>query len=320
MRRCSATGWCARLRKSSARSIRRACSTPARSCTRRRMDERRLFRYPPDYRAAPVETALDWSPWGGFLGAAEMCNNNGACRKAEPGVMCPSYRVTDGRAARHPRPGQHASPGPVRPARARCADQRGDGGDAGSVRGVQGVPARMPHRGRHGTHEDRGDAPDAPAWTAAAAGSRDRLSAALCAAGKPRPLADAPARPRARAPPRCPSGRSGSARGARCRAGIPGRIAPRPNGSRPPGDGRDVVLFADTFTTWFEPDNARAAVAVLEAAGYRVHAAAAARAAAALLRADLSRGRAGRGGQARGAGDARGAQPVRRGRRAGGRA
>ena len=34
-----------------------------------------------------------------------------------------------------------------------------------------------------------------------------------------------------------------------------------------------MLLFADTFTTWFEPDNARAAVAVLEAAGYRVHAA-----------------------------------------------
>ena len=47
---------------------------------------------------------------------------------------------------------------------------------------------------------------------------------------------------------------------------------PAPNGSRPPGDGRDVVLFADTFTTWFEPEIARAAEAVLEAAGYRVHA------------------------------------------------
>jgi Fe-S oxidoreductase len=47
---------------------------------------------------------------------------------------------------------------------------------------------------------------------------------------------------------------------------------PTPNGQPPGGDGRDVVLFADTFTTWFEPDNARAAVAVLEAAGYRVHA------------------------------------------------
>ncbi|MGH8722407.1 MAG: (Fe-S)-binding protein, partial [Burkholderiales bacterium] len=47
---------------------------------------------------------------------------------------------------------------------------------------------------------------------------------------------------------------------------------PGSSGLRAGGDGRDVVLFADTFTTWFEPDNARAAVAVLEAAGYRVHA------------------------------------------------
>jgi Fe-S oxidoreductase len=31
------------------------------------------------------------------------------------------------------------------------------------------------------------------------------------------------------------------------------------------------VLFADTFNTYFEPDNLRAAVSVLKAAGYRVH-------------------------------------------------
>jgi len=36
----------------------------------------------------------------------------------------------------------------------------------------------------------------------------------------------------------------------------------------------EVVLFADTFSTWFEPENARAAVRVLEAAGYRVRPAA----------------------------------------------
>src|SRR4030095_10521909 len=40
---------------------------------------------------------LDWSAYpgagGGFQGAVEMCNNNGACRKAD-GVMCPSFRVT----------------------------------------------------------------------------------------------------------------------------------------------------------------------------------------------------------------------------------
>ena len=42
----------------------------------------------------PLDTALDWSEWGGFAGAVEMCNNNGACRKSDPGVMCPSYRAT----------------------------------------------------------------------------------------------------------------------------------------------------------------------------------------------------------------------------------
>ena len=42
-------------------------------------------RYPPDYRGEEIKTRLDWSAWpgagGGFQGAVEMCNNNGACRK-----------------------------------------------------------------------------------------------------------------------------------------------------------------------------------------------------------------------------------------------
>jgi FAD/FMN-containing dehydrogenase/Fe-S oxidoreductase len=62
------------------------------------MDDRTLFRYPPDYRVRDLKTELDWSAWpgagGGFQGAVEMCNNNGACRKLEGGVMCPSYRAT----------------------------------------------------------------------------------------------------------------------------------------------------------------------------------------------------------------------------------
>jgi FAD/FMN-containing dehydrogenase/Fe-S oxidoreductase len=61
-----------------------------------RMDDRTLFRYGPQYAAVPLKTELDWSAWpGGFTGAVEMCNNNGACRKSAPGAMCPSYRVTD---------------------------------------------------------------------------------------------------------------------------------------------------------------------------------------------------------------------------------
>jgi Fe-S oxidoreductase len=37
-----------------------------------------------------------------------------------------------------------------------------------------------------------------------------------------------------------------------------------------PEDGRPVILFADTFNTYFEPENLRAASRVLVAAGYRV--------------------------------------------------
>lgn len=63
-----------------------------------KMDDRRLFRYGPDYAVPDMHTELDWSEWtgsgGGFQGAVEMCNNNGACRKLKGGVMCPSFRVT----------------------------------------------------------------------------------------------------------------------------------------------------------------------------------------------------------------------------------
>jgi len=63
-----------------------------------KMDDRNLFRYGPAYRVDDMETVFDWSSWpgagGGFQGAVEMCNNNGACRKILDGAMCPSYRVT----------------------------------------------------------------------------------------------------------------------------------------------------------------------------------------------------------------------------------
>jgi FAD/FMN-containing dehydrogenase/Fe-S oxidoreductase len=63
-----------------------------------KFDDRTNFRFKPGYRGEDIATKLDWSAWpgsgGGFQGAVEMCNNNGACRKIEGGVMCPSYRVT----------------------------------------------------------------------------------------------------------------------------------------------------------------------------------------------------------------------------------
>lgn len=63
-----------------------------------KMNDRKLLRYGRDYAVPELETVFDWSGhYGsgrGLQGAVEMCNNNGACRKMMAGAMCPSYRVT----------------------------------------------------------------------------------------------------------------------------------------------------------------------------------------------------------------------------------
>ena len=57
-------------------------------------NDRSLMRYKSGYQTENIDTHYDWSNWGEFSDAVEMCNNNGACRKLDSGVMCPSYRVT----------------------------------------------------------------------------------------------------------------------------------------------------------------------------------------------------------------------------------
>ncbi|MCZ7546345.1 MAG: 4Fe-4S dicluster domain-containing protein [Anaerolineae bacterium] len=54
------------------------------------------LRYGPSYRTTPPAHPLyfDWSRWGGFAGAVEMCNRSGECRQLEVGVMCPSFKAT----------------------------------------------------------------------------------------------------------------------------------------------------------------------------------------------------------------------------------
>jgi FAD/FMN-containing dehydrogenase/Fe-S oxidoreductase len=80
-----------------------------------RMDDHTLFRFKAGYTNVDYKPALDWSAWnvqndprtetlgapgtggdatGGFAKAAEMCNNNGHCRKFDAGTMCPSFRIT----------------------------------------------------------------------------------------------------------------------------------------------------------------------------------------------------------------------------------
>ncbi|GBF27306.1 putative FAD-linked oxidoreductase [bacterium MnTg02] len=75
-----------------------ALLNPGKIVRPERMDDRNLFRFRPGYHVGEFKTALDWSDYpgagGGFQGAVEMCNNNGACRKFDASVMCPSFRVT----------------------------------------------------------------------------------------------------------------------------------------------------------------------------------------------------------------------------------
>ena len=52
------------------------------------------LRYGAAYRTADVERYLDWSREGGMAQHIEMCNGNGFCRKLDAGTMCPSYQVT----------------------------------------------------------------------------------------------------------------------------------------------------------------------------------------------------------------------------------
>lgn len=52
------------------------------------------LRMGPDYETQPFATEMDFSEDGGFAGAIELCNGNGACRKLDSGTMCPSFMAT----------------------------------------------------------------------------------------------------------------------------------------------------------------------------------------------------------------------------------
>lgn len=52
------------------------------------------LRYGTSYHAVEPATLFDYSRQEGFVRSIELCNGNGACRKQQGGVMCPSYRAT----------------------------------------------------------------------------------------------------------------------------------------------------------------------------------------------------------------------------------
>jgi FAD/FMN-containing dehydrogenase/Fe-S oxidoreductase len=224
-----------------------------------KMDDVRLFRFPPGYATKTPIPVLDWSEWGGYDKAVEMCNSNGHCRKFDAGTMCPSYRATRDEA--------HLTRGRANTLRLALSGQLGANAEAEvkqaldlcvSCKGCKrecptGVDmARMKleflahYKARHGlTLRDR-----AVAWLPRYAPWAARLA----------PVANLVSR------------WSRSALGFSSRRDLPAwRADYFVERAWPKRGSREVVLLVDTFNRYFEPENARAAVRVLEAAGYRVH-------------------------------------------------
>jgi FAD/FMN-containing dehydrogenase/Fe-S oxidoreductase len=238
-----------------------------------RMDDRNLMRFPPGYKNVELpKTALDWSEWGGFGPAVEMCNNNGTCRKTLGGTMCPSYRAT--------RQEQHVTRGRANSLRLAITGQLGPNAFTSpemketldlcvSCKGCKrecptGVDmAKMKIEFLHHYHARHG------------LPLKERLIAHL-----PRyaPLASLVA-PLLNLRNAVPFLANATERwlGFSARRSLPQWGRPwRQTGEAARvedvvGDGRDIVLFGDTFNRYFEPENLEAAERVLTAAGYRLH-------------------------------------------------
>src|ERR1044071_9174355 len=219
-----------------------------------KMDDRNLFRFKPGYETRVPLQILDWSEWGGFDKAVEMCNNNGHCRKFDAGTMCPSYRATMDE--------MHVTRGRANTLRLALSNQipLDEAKDAldlcVSCKGCRrecptGVDmARMKveftaqYKAKHGfTARDRAIAylPRYAPWAARSPGLANAASGFL-------------------------RGALGFTRD----RGLPRWRSDVFTDTGTPA--ADVVLFVDTFNRYFEPENARAAMAVLRAAGYDVHA------------------------------------------------
>ena len=241
-----------------------------------KMDDRSLFRYKPDYATLPVATGLDWSEYEvgahnvgrGFAAAIEMCNNNGHCRKFDAGTMCPSYRVT--------RNERDLTRGRANTLRLAVSGQLGR----------NALSSHELYRTMELCVSCKGCKRECPTGVDMAAMKIEFLH--HYHRRHPRSLKDKLVAHL----PRYASRVARLAEVPRLRAWIPGarwvvekaigmaaeRSLPvwrrdyfRGQQEVPAGrQGHEVVLLADTFNTYFEPENLRAAVRVLVAGGYRV--------------------------------------------------
>ncbi|MFC3694458.1 FAD-binding and (Fe-S)-binding domain-containing protein [Chenggangzhangella methanolivorans] len=238
-----------------------------------KFDDRELMRFAPGYETpAPATPALDWSEQGGFGQAVEMCNNNGTCRKMTGGTMCPSYRVTKDE--------QHLTRGRANTLRLAISGQLGEDAFTSdemketldlcvSCKGCRrdcptGVDmARMKIEFLSAYHAKNGlplkekliaHLPAYAPWAAKLSwlmNLRDRLPGAAKLTEKLLGFSARRTLPQWRRP--------------WAQKGAPS------DPSRVEGDGRDVVLFGDTFNRYYERENLEAAERVLAAGGYRVH-------------------------------------------------
>ena len=244
-----------------------------------KMDDRDLFRFAPGYHVEDFPTRLSWREFpgnaGGFQGAVEMCNNNGACRKLDGGVMCPSYRVTrDERDVTRGRANslRLALSGQVGPD-ALVSDEMAEtmklcvsckackrecpvGVDMARMK-IEVTALRTAERGL--TLHDR-----LIAFLPAYAPSAARFA----------PLANLLQQTWRHVP--VIASVVEKLTGFTARRGLP-RWHKKPFGVdeipvMPSGSEKPVILFADTFNRYFEPENIRAAVRVLARAGYDVFA------------------------------------------------
>jgi Fe-S oxidoreductase len=253
-----------------------------------KMDDAANFRFAPGYSELPHQPLLDWSSWnvrrnpltgeespagsgddqsGGLAKLVEMCNNNGHCRKFDAGTMCPSYRIT--------RDEKHVTRGRANTLRLALSGQLGSEGLASvevkevldlcvSCKGCKRdcptgvdmakikIEARAAWAGKHGISlRDKliGFMPEYAPYAStigALIAWADRMP--LLSGWLKKQIGFAPQR----SFPQFKDAFLNHARSAVTSE-------------------REVLLFVDTFNNYMEPENARAAQAVLEAAGYKVH-------------------------------------------------
>ena len=252
----------------------RPASIPARSCARRNSTTARSSATGRTTTPSKIDARLDWSAYpgagGGFQGAVEMCNNNGACRALAGGVMCPSYRVT--------RDERDVTRGRANTLRLAITGQLGPDALTSdemaqtlklcvSCKACRRECPTGVDMARMKIEVQAARVAEARALAARPAG---RLSAALCAVcralARPRQSARRQAAAQAMVGEICRAERAPepAALAQRC-------LARADAASRRRQCARRSSFFADTFNRYFEPENIEAALGVLTAAGYGVH-------------------------------------------------